>query len=79
MWDLSVSVPDHCLSFYFDPDRPVFRQAHKTANIDSRNVCNSISVCSKDPFSFGTYGVHGPALAGRQSQQATPKVVNQGP
>ena len=19
MWDLIVSVPDHCLSFYFDP------------------------------------------------------------
>ena len=19
MWDLTVSVPDHCLSFYFDP------------------------------------------------------------
>ena len=20
MWDLIVSVPDHCLSFYFEPD-----------------------------------------------------------
>ena len=23
MWDLIVSVPDHCLSFYFDPFRSV--------------------------------------------------------
>ena len=21
MWDLIVSVPDHCLSFYFEPER----------------------------------------------------------
>ena len=22
MWDLIVSVPDHCLSFYFEPNLP---------------------------------------------------------
>ena len=60
-------------------DRPVFRQAHETANIDSENVSNSISVCLKDPFSFGTNGVHGSTLAGPQSPQASPTVVHQGP
>ena len=60
-------------------DRPVFRQAHETANIDSENVSNSISVCSTDPFPFGTNGVHGSTLAGRQSPQASPTVVHQGP
>ena len=24
MWDLIVSVPDHCLSFYFDSDESTF-------------------------------------------------------
>ena len=44
-------------------DKPVPRQAHKTANIDLENVKNSISDCSTDPFSFGTNGIHGSTLA----------------
>ena len=65
-------------SFQFSDgtDRPVFRQAPESANIDSEN---SISVCSTDPFSFGTNGVHGSTLAGRQSPQASPTVIYQGP
>ena len=36
MWDLIVSVPDHCLSFYFEPDIPActlpFFQHFKTCS-----------------------------------------------
>ena len=28
MWDLIVSVPDHCLSFYFEYSRNVVEFAH---------------------------------------------------
>ena len=30
MWDLIVSVPDHCLSFYFDEVNLCFTQIHYT-------------------------------------------------
>ena len=29
MWDIIVSVPDHCLSFYFDNNEIVIRPADK--------------------------------------------------
>ena len=28
MWDLILSVPEHCLSFYFTGSKPRPRQAH---------------------------------------------------
>ena len=28
MWDLIVSVPDHCLSFYFEPVEPIGLAQH---------------------------------------------------
>ena len=41
MWDLIVSVPDHCLSFYFGmqfvrPKKPIYRVAPKL-NLITRN------------------------------------------
>ena len=32
MWDLIVSIPDHCLSFYFRPERLIVLSAHAFAS-----------------------------------------------
>ena len=40
MWDLIVSVPDHCLSFYFDTE--ILDHAKYFSNaprIDTLNIC----------------------------------------
>ena len=37
MWDLVVSVPDHCLSFYFDP---VCINICVTANYMTNLICH---------------------------------------
>ena len=35
MWDLTVSVPDHCLSFYFDP---IFKVLYVTYIVKIGNI-----------------------------------------
>ena len=32
MWDLMVSVPDHCLSFYFPNDYAYYLSSHAESN-----------------------------------------------
>lgn len=60
-------------------DRPVHRQAHETANIDSGNAVSSISISPTDSFSPGSNGIHGSTSATWQSPQAFATVANQGP
>ena len=55
------------LQFKEGTDRPIFRQDHEIANIDSENVSNSVSVCSIDPFPSWTNGVYGAILTRWQS------------
>ena len=50
-------------------DRPIFRQDHEIANIDSENVSNSVSICSTNPFPSWTNGVCGSTLTRWQSSQ----------
>ena len=45
MWDLIVSVPDHCLSFYFTI--PVYLLYH--------NLEANVLKCDKFPFTFYPY------------------------
>ena len=33
MWDLIVSVPDHCLSFYFGFSNPEYRISRDAAHV----------------------------------------------
>ena len=44
MWDLIVSVPDHCLSFYF----PIafYKSNYKSTNTSSASHLKTQNVCS---------------------------------
>ena len=46
MWDLIVSVPDHCLSFYFTlgPDVILNTKIHKKFGLHNGFLCKPISV-----------------------------------
>ena len=37
MWDLIVSVPDHCLSFYFSPDKAHMMPKYKVHTLEILN------------------------------------------
>ena len=47
MWDLIVSVPDHCLSFYFVSDRTAF----------SGKVSSSSKRFNQQHLFFGTFSL----------------------
>ena len=54
MWDLIVSVLDHCLSFYFVRIRWFLGTA--TAEISSRKTSISIKFSSKSDEKYQSYG-----------------------
>ena len=51
MWDLIVSVPDHCLSFYFPSKRQPYQLYYSTClvshTLDLGNQCRRISDAAK--------------------------------
>ena len=47
MWDLIVSVPDHCLSFYFYAPHPISTQCifrSLPAVVPFKNGCKSVDI-----------------------------------
>ena len=44
MWDLIVSVPDHCLSFYFENTGAIYRKYMQIETV--RNSCRNKQVLS---------------------------------
>ena len=49
MWDLIVSVPDHCLSFYFDSSLAIPTRDH-TAKTTAEALCNNFIIEIKLDF-----------------------------
>ena len=73
MWDLTVSVPDHCLSFYFPHSvRKIYHWLQEKLKMDFRKLQSTSGYHDKlsRQFPFSSYNI---TVADRENDEIVPQ------